>query len=728
MSGPKFFSLRGAPAWRRGRAMHLSVAEDGLSLPKRDVYRPVRRDALDSPSLARPLSDAAVGRDGRWLVLDAVGGVWKFDLASGYAESLLPPGHGWFGNEAALAALGDTWVAADPAATPALLMLSSDHAQVLWTKADWSGEPFRALAVATDPEDRTVALASFPNTGERRLLRFAPSGEELDAVALTVPTPREPAEDAEASERAGASAAERSEASAAERAGASATERPGAGAAERKATGDEERRRFELSLDAGGDGWLLDRETQQVARIRFADKETSFRPLPAAATPAAAIRAERDGSLWVVRIGGSAGRRSLVRVNEDGEALETGDAGIGGARRLVGGADRRMVVWDRDEPDMTTVRPSPETSVWEPFQRRSGVWIGEALDSGSIETEWHRIVVDAEAEPDTQIRIRYYASDLRQAVVGGRLVDVDRFVADEGIDPKTKLDALRPLWSEPIVDPRDALLFRAKGRYLWLCAELIGSEKETPLVRGIEVHFPRKTYVDDLPALYQNDPKSKDFLDRYLSLFQTVMAQTDRAIAEVPRAFDPDASSGPSLRWLLGWLGLEADDRWTEPQLRELLRHAPTLSKRRGTRYALETLVRIYTGESPIILEHEQLQPLLEHPELGDVADKLYATDPHGFTVLVKPEYADTETKRIALQHLIDSFTPAYAAARLVVLQPWVYMDLHSYLGMNTVLSEPTLLTLDGLSSMPHHTITIDVGQDNRVDQHTRLGLDSRLE
>ena len=142
----------------------------------------------------------------------------------------------------------------------------------------------------------------------------------------------------------------------------------------------------------------------------------------------------------------------------------------------------------------------------------------------------------------------------------------------------------------------------------------------------------------------------------------------------------------------------------------------------------MEELIAIYTGEKPIILEYEQVKPLKENAELGEVAERLYAAEPHVFNVLVKAEHADTEKKRITLQQLIDSFKPTFATCKLIVLQPWVYMDLHSYLGVNTVLSEPTLLTLDGRSSMPHHTITIDVEQDNRMDQHTRLGIDSRLE
>jgi len=696
MSEARYFSLRSSPAWRRGVRMHLTADDDGLTIVRQDVYRPVRRDEADHPRIVRPVSDAAADASGRWFLLDRAAGVWKADMTSGHIESLLSSGHGWFGGGASIAVLSDMWAAADPESSPTLALLSSSNAQVLWAKADWDGKPFRAHAVAADDADRTVALAAFDEDGAAlyKLLRFEPSGEPSGAIDVE-PPPLPPSTDADA-------------------AGSGAPARP---------------RRFELSLGENGAGWLLDRAAAAVLPFDFDGGAAAFVPLPKEAAPAAAICAAPGGAVWLVRRDPAGGGRTLLRLERDGRTRPIGDAGPGGADRLQAGPDGRLYVWDNDEAVVTTLRAKPETAVWEPFRRRMGVWVSGALDSTSTGTEWHKLVVEAEGEPDTQIRVRYYASDRKAAVVGGELVpDLDRYVADPAIAPEKKLTALRDLWSEPIVDPKDALLFRAKGRYLWLYIELIGSEAHAPTVRGVQVHFPRNSYVNDLPALYQQDAKSKDFLDRFLSLFQTMMEETDARIADVPRSFDPEASSGPSLRWLLSWIGLREDDHWTDDQLRKLLKAAPRIYKLRGTRYALETLIEIYTGERPIILEYDQLKPLKEHPELGDVAEKLYVADPYGFNVLVKPEHADTETKRVTLQHLIDGCKPAFATARLIVLQPWVYMDLHSYLGLNTVLSEPTLLTLDGRSSMPHHTITIDVGQDNRVDQHTRLELDSRLE
>ncbi len=698
MSEARFFSLRGIAAWRRGARMHLTADDEGLTIVRRDVYRPSRRDEADHPRLVRPVADAAADASGRWFLLDGAAGVWKADMVSGHTESLLAPGHGWFTRAASIAVLSDMWAAADPDSSPTLALLSSDNAQVLWAKSDWNGETFRSLAVAADGKDRMVVLAAF-ETAEGgivgRLLRFKASGEPAGALDVTFPDPLSEAE---------------------EDGSVAPALRP---------------RRFELSLANGGAGWLLDRDAATAMPFDFdaSDSPAAFLPLPPEATPARAVLAAPDGSAWIVRAADAGGGRMLLRLGRDALVEPIGEAGYGGADRLQRGHGDRLYVWDNDEASVTTLRARPETAVWEPFRRRMGVWLGGSLDSTTTETEWHKLVVDAAGEPDTQVRIRYYASDRMAVAAGGQLIpDLDRYIADAAIEPEAKLSTLRDIWSEPIVDPKDALLLGARGRYLWLYIELIGSEANAPTVRGVQAHFPRRSYVNDLPALYQQDRKSKDFLDRFLGMFQTMMEETDRNIADVPRSFDPEASSGGSLRWLLTWIGLREDDHWTDDQLRRLLKAAPRIYKLRGTRIALEALIEIYTGERPIIMEYDQLRTLKEHAELGDVAEKLYATDSNGFNVLVKPEHADTETKRATLQHLIDSCKPAFATAKLIVLQPWVYMDLHSYLGLNTVLSEPTLLTLDGRSSMPHHTITIDVGQDNRVGQHTRLELDSRLE
>lgn len=686
MSEPKFFSFRRPPDWRRGTAYQLAEADEGMTITSESVYRHVKHRRLASPQMASPIADTAVDASGRWFMMDDSGMIWRTDLSGGHLETLtrcsLPP-------EAVprIAATRDTLVVMLTGAGGGLRALATDQAQIRWELDAWDGEPLRGLALATAADDSLLVLAA-GNGGEAslRLLRVQPDGSPAGEIAFELPdsehgTHLDPA-------------------------------------------------RFELTAGTDDDGWLLDRESQRIARIAFDAGTVAWLPRLPASEPVAAIAPGSAGtrSMWGLAIAlDGLSQYTLVRIDHNGTIVERGHTGNAIGERLI--ADRNsLYLWDPKEQDMHTLRPVAETAVWKPFGRRMGVWISDALDSGTSETVWHRIVLDARQNNDTQVVIRYYASDSLEVQLGPAWVHLNEYIAAAGNAPRTKLDALSELWSEPLRDPEDALLLHAKGRYLWLYIELVGSERHAPVIRTLEVHFPRQSFLEYLPSIYQRDESTKDFLERYLSLFQSALDQTDRRIAEAARTFDTDSASGPSLSWLLGWLGIEAKDFWTEAQLHELLRKAPLLYSLRGTKRAMEELIAIYTGEKPIILEYEQVKPLKENAELGEVAERLYAAEPHVFNVLVKAEHADTEKKRITLQQLIDSFKPTFATCKLIVLQPWVYMDLHSYLGVNTVLSEPTLLTLDGRSSMPHHTITIDVEQDNRMDQHTRLGIDSRLE
>ncbi|RUS45896.1 phage tail protein [Cohnella sp. AR92] len=685
MNDPKYFSFRQPPDWRRGTGSQLAMVKNGVTIESEFVYRHVRRHMLRFPELVPPIEAAAAADvDGRWFLLDGDGVVWRTDLASSHIERIVSTDLSKSGRRARFAITRDSVIVMLPDLETTLQSVSSENSQIRWTVSNWNGEPFYGETMATDGEGGFLVLANLSGRSEVWLLRFNGSGEAVGSIPIPLTE------------------------------GLDLSSVP--------------IERFELTLGRNGQCWLLDKETNSLIQIRLQENAAHAVPIPEDAGRLLSICSDGDDTLWgLLDPKQTKGTHSLIRFRIDGTIIERGYAGNEGGKKLYAGQGC-LYLLDSEQLCIHLIRPVSETAVWEPLNRRLGIWISEALDSGFEETEWHKIVMDSTQENDTQIIVRCYVSDSKEAVIGPGKVDLDRYIADPAIAMETKLTELARLWSKPLADPQDALLFKLKGRYLWLYIELIGSESHAPVVHSLEVHFPRSTYLEHLPSIYQRHEPSRDFLARYLSIFQTVMDETDRRISQVTRVFDAGGTDGRSLRWLLGWLGIEGEDYWNEEQLRQLLKHAHVLYNLRGTKMAMELLVSIYTGEKPIILEYEQVKPLKENPELGEVAERLYAADPHVFNVLVKSEHADTEMKRVSLLHLIDSFKPAFASCKLVVLQPWVYMDLHSYLGMNTVLSEPTLLTLDGKSSMPHHTITIDLGLDNRMDQHTRLGLDSRLD
>jgi len=693
MADPKFFTFRKASDWKRGVTFNLADDGGGLSVRRHTVYKLSRRHRFDHPLLAAPITDTAVDPDGRWYLLDERGVIWRADLHGGHAEMVRAEireasgeaGRGEAGR-ARIAAGRKSIVVMQAGPASAIQWLTTDQAQIRWTAADWQGEPFLGLALAMLPNDDLYVLAWTGETGGLKLFRFNSAGEPQEAVDVP---PAGEDHDLEPEEG-----------------------------------------RFELAAAENGICWLLDRKARRLAVFDSGGAPVVWLPVPedGGTGEIAAICPGGPDSAWLLmNVANAFAHGTLLRIARDGSVAERGNAGNARGGRLVPGVNR-LIVWNEAGRDWYVIEPTEETAPWQPFGRRIGFWISGALDSGFPETEWHKIVLESHLTNDTQIIVRHYASDEREVFIDGRHVALDDWLRDDSAPPAERLEKIGHLWSEPVRDPQDALLNKARGRYLWLLVELVGSEQNAPVLRSLEVRYPRETMLSDLPAIYQRHEPSRDFLSRFLSLFQTMLETTDARIEQAARSFDPGGVPATSLAWLLGWLGIDAEDYWTEAQLRELLRKAPEINRLRGTRYALETIIEIYTGEKPIILEYDQVKPLKEIPELGEAVSQLYASEPNSFNVLVKAEHADTETKRVTLQHLIEKYKPAFTAFKLIVLQPWVYMDLHSYLGMNTVLSEPDLLTLNEHSSMPHHTITIDLGFDHRLDLHTRLGIDARLE
>jgi len=696
MSGsPRFFSFYKPADFRRGTFYHLESLKAGFTIRREQVYRLLRRLRFANPLLSGAILDTAVDPNGRWFLLDEQQVIWRADLMSGHAETAARCANlAGEGGRLRIAASRDSVFVMNAGPAASIQSLTADGGQVRWTVSDWYGEAIWGLALAAEPDDGVAVLAGIGSPENVQLLRLDASGMPRGQIAMPF-------------------------------------------FAEVKAD-ETDADRFQFSIGAKGSGWILDRKSGMLAHVQPEAGQAGivpYSPDRLADSPddeedetIQAICSDGGDGAWVLsQSGGELRQISLVRVRPDGTSGERGHAGSAEGGFMIADAGR-ILIWNAGERELFIVKPVSETAVWKPFGRRMGIWLSDALDSGTSGTEWHKLVLNAEREHDTQIIVRYYASDQKQVIIGHERVDLSEYIRNPDIPPERKLEALAGIWSEPLKDPQDALFIKAVGRYLWLNIELIGSEQNAPRVHSMEVHFPRSSLMEYLPAIYQRHEPSRDFLSRFLSLFQTLLDETERNIAGATRTFDAGGVSGPSLRWLLGWLGIRAEDQWTEEQLRKLLRKAPEIYRLRGTRYALEQLIEIYTGEKPIILEYEQVKPLKENPELSEVTDQLYASEPHAFNVLVKAEHADTEVKRATLRQIIEAFKPVFASYKLIILQPWVYMDFHSYLGMNTVLSEPDLARLDGRSSMPHHTITIDAGLENRLDQHSRLGLDSRLE
>ncbi len=162
--------------------------------------------------------------------------------------------------------------------------------------------------------------------------------------------------------------------------------------------------------------------------------------------------------------------------------------------------------------------------------------------------------------------------------------------------------------------------------------------------------------------------------------------------------------------------------------MKQLIREAPELYRLRGTKETIEKWFEIVTGKKPFIVEYMQYREMSERADLSNLMDLLYGMDPYTFCVLVRPEEITSDRMRLSLQYILDQEKPAFTTAKLIVIEPWIYLDSHTFLDLNTYLSEPSLLRLDNQSAMPYSTVLTDEERKNRVDIHTRLDLDGKLE
>jgi len=202
-----------------------------------------------------------------------------------------------------------------------------------------------------------------------------------------------------------------------------------------------------------------------------------------------------------------------------------------------------------------------------------GIYTSECLDSGLEGCHWHRIVLDADIPENSELSVCFSSSD--------------------------------GVWSEPIDfrDNRDALLQELFGRYIRLKIDFHCDGKKSPLLRQAKIYYPRRSYLRYLPAVYQEDTQSKEFLERFLSIFESILYDSNETISNIPTFFDPTAAPKDFVPWLARWLSLDLYELLGDKN-REFILRAAELYKRKGTAAGIASLVSFLTGKKCCVKEY----------------------------------------------------------------------------------------------------------------------------
>lgn len=420
------------------------------------------------------------------------------------------------------------------------------------------------------------------------------------------------------------------------------------------------------------------------------------------------------------------------------------------------------------------------------FTKQEGFYYSRTLDSGIQKCQWHRLFLDAKLPPKTLFKVYYYSSDdtnLKEKVED-ILRDEDSSTQHkaESIDnaiknwtePENEVKRINTTgnWKESEKNPKD-MLFRGKpGRYLWLKLALSTfDENSVPIVSRMKIYYPRISYLRYLPAIYQEDPVSKDFLERFLSLFESVLYGLETDISEVFKIFDPETAPPKFLAWLASWLNVSLEEGWPEDKKRYFIQRAVELYKIKGTRTGIEELIRIYTGKKPLILEHSKIgkamvlsgkeapgqgrnqretfklgvnsilqrtpiqgfrlgdSSILGRSALRDVVqspEDPFLQTAYRFTVILDLSSEELSSYEKGLRQILDDEKPAHTEYTLRI-GGGMNTGMGMYVGINTKLTDYTPIRL---GDPAHSGSGTAIGQGIIVkagDKGSRIGLSSRL-
>ena len=351
---------------------------------------------------------------------------------------------------------------------------------------------------------------------------------------------------------------------------------------------------------------------------------------------------------------------------------------------------------------------------------QKGTYFSQSFDSDIYRCQWHKILLDTSSIPTgTSIKVWTYTSEIE-------LLPSD-------------IQALQPEdWHTGQINASDFLILSPPGRYLWLKIEFSGSGIDTPILRRLKAYFPRSSYLQYLPAVYQSDPVSKDFLERFLSIFETVLGSVETKIDRIAQYFDPDGVPDRAfLEWLASWVDLTFYQSWSLETCRRLLRHAPELYRLRGTPAGLKRWLSLAFGVEAEILEHFCLRQgaylnqqfvlgershlwsntLLDRWSLGDThlgelplqetmptVDRFSVTA-HRFTVFIPAAQLRDPTRESQIRALIDAEKPGHTQYTLNSVEPRLRVGIQSRLGMDTLVGAYPRLVLNHCSTLGYDAV-----------------------
>jgi phage tail-like protein len=275
---------------------------------------------------------------------------------------------------------------------------------------------------------------------------------------------------------------------------------------------------------------------------------------------------------------------------------------------------------------------------------------------------------------------------------------------------------------------------------------------DSPALAQMRLDFDHRSYVSHLPQVYSKpdaavdpqidqgtiDPRkipSAELVLRLLSLLDGAFSDVERALADLPRQFDPAATRANLLQWLAGWLAIDFDESMDEARRRDIIANAYAVYANRGTPHGLRQALRLFAGvdarvDEPLpnaevwvltnSAETDAAGPEPTSTRLG-INTMLASSEPQGavlgnaildqsqvardeefgmpltddlahrFTVRIYPGRAGNRRKREIIEKLVDLEKPAHVLAHVCTIEPAMRVGFQARLGVDSIVGHPTI-------------------------------------
>jgi phage tail-like protein len=352
---------------------------------------------------------------------------------------------------------------------------------------------------------------------------------------------------------------------------------------------------------------------------------------------------------------------------------------------------------------------------------KTGTFITQSLDSNLLQCQWHRLVLDAEVPAGTSIQI-------------------DSLTTEDPIPDGEVMNSRRWKLCVRSGNPNpDCLVQSGPGRYLRLRLTFNSNGLKSPELRSLKAFYPRVSYLQYLPAVYQEDEESRLFLERFLSIFQSEFDDLDRRIDRLWQLFNPGSICARHLHWLAAWFALVVNPDWPESKLRSMVKNAFRTYLMRGTVEGLKQAIRDHVGVESNIIENFRLRrlPVLSATNSVQGGVRLWSPDfykrlqvgaysqigsfqlvsnpepdvealtwgAHQFTVSFLANPYESEDLQRRVTQVVEREKPVHTRATICPVFPRFRIGVQATIGADTVVGGIDYLVLNRLASLGYDSI-----------------------